>query len=114
MRHRLRSMLIVATIALLVIVCVALLNRPEQYEQPPPSLIPPTEYDRQILDLANQFVKQRGASDYAVPVRIEPHPTRHGSLVVIYWTPRRELALLGDRAVVVDPISKIVEFNARD
>lgn len=114
MRYRLLTLLIVATVGPLLIASVALLVRPELGERPPPPLVPTAENDRHILKLANQFVSQRGATDYSVPIRIEPGSNKFGTFVVIYWTPRREIRMLGERAVIVDPRTHSVEFVMRD
>ena len=81
-------------------------------ERPPPPLVPTTERERQILSLAERFVQPR-APDYAVPIAIAPAKS-DGVFQVTYWTPHKELELLGPRAVLVDTESRTVEFIMRD
>jgi hypothetical protein len=82
-----------------------------QPERPPPPLTPTTETERQILKLAQEFVRTR-APDYKVPIKITR--VQDSSFAVEYWTPRNELALLGKRVVIVDSKSKTVELEMRD
>ena len=76
-------------------------------------MVPTTERDKRILKLASSFLDARGGKGY-IPVRIEPSTRKDGTVAVIYWTPRRELQLLGARAVIVNPATETVELVSRD
>ena len=81
-------------------------------ERPPPPLTPKTELERRILELANAHVRTQ-APNFNVPIEIAPGG-KDGTFVVTYWTPHRELQLLGPRAVFVTPESEKVEIVMRD
>jgi hypothetical protein len=82
--------------------------------QPPRPMVPATERERRILKLASDFVASRGVTDFAVPISIKPSYKKDGTVVVTYWTPRREIRMLGNRQVIVDPESESVQIVMRD
>jgi len=90
-----------------------------QPERPPPPLIPKTDDERKILRLAEAFVTANEIRigckmDLHIPTRIAAHPFKAGCAIVECWTPRRELELLGPRALIVNANNKTVEFAMRD
>jgi hypothetical protein len=91
---------------------ILVLFQPEQPERSPPPIVPATETERIVLTIANQFARTR-STDFNVPIAIDKR-TDTGTIAVIYWTPQRELELLGERTVIVNLELNTVEFAPRD
>jgi hypothetical protein len=83
-----------------------------QAEHPLPPLVPATETERHVLNLATQLVQSR-APDFVVPIAIDPQADGK-AYTVVYWTPRSELELLGPRTVIVNLELNTAEIPLRD
>jgi hypothetical protein len=117
MRFRLRTLLIVgaitpAVLAAVTVIVLSLLGI-ERPERPPSPMVPTTNNERLVLDLASAFVRAQAATDFSVPVKIVSSLDHDGCFVVEYWTPRREFQFAGSRAVIVDPQSRSAQFVRR-
>lgn len=98
------SLVIVFLLVVGVAVALAICDRP------PRPLIPATDIEKRVLAIASQRV---GRMDWKVPVNIAPG-TRSRTFVVTYWTPRREVKILGTRVVIVNVEDETVEVPMRD
>ena len=101
---------VVAIVVVVVLFCWGRNHRPEAVV--PEAVIPKSATERQILELANAFVKTQGV-DWKTPVSIEKRTTP-GTFVVTYFTPDEDIELLGHRQILVTPSSELVEFVLLD
>ncbi len=80
--------------------------------QQPAQVEPSNRIERQVLALANGFIKTQGVG-WTTPIKIEPGSTS-GKFVVTYFTPDEDMELLGPRQLIVTPSTKTVEFVMLD
>ena len=79
-------------------------------EQPPRPLVPDSTTHKRALELSNKAVS---VFKWRTPIRIVKGQG-DGIYVVSYWTPHKEIELLGQRAVVVDIRSNTADILMRD
>jgi hypothetical protein len=56
---------------------------------------------------------QQVPTDWTVPIEIAAGTTG-GTYVVTYWTPDKEIELLGQRQVIVDPVAQTAQLVPRE
>jgi hypothetical protein len=74
----------------------------------PAAVVPVTAAEQAAFALAARNVP----TDWTVPIEISPGA--QGTFRIAYWTPERELELLGPRVVIVTPATQTATIVPRD